>query len=89
MVSNVLVLILLGFITAYTKGYQVQVIVGGSYSSAFIFSWLINFMNVATILLAVEYGWVSLIPLGIGGSTGIVTSMYVYRKRKARCNDSQ
>ena len=87
MVSNVMLLILLGFTTAYTKGYQVQVIVGGSYISAYLFSWAINFVNVATILLAVEYGWASLIPLGLGGSTGIVTSMFVYRKRKARCND--
>ena len=83
-VSNVMVLLILGFITAYTKGYQVQVIVGGSYISAYLFSWAINFMNVATILLAVEYGWASLIPLGIGGSTGVVTAMYAYRNRKTK-----
>ena len=89
MANSMVLLLLLGFLTGYIKGFQVQVMVGGSYVLAFIFSWLITGINLATILLAVEYGWDSLIPLGIGGSCGVVLSMYVYRKRKARCNDSK
>ena len=74
-------LMLLGFLTGYIKGFQVQVMVGGSYVLAFIFSWFITAINLATILLAVEYGWDSLLPLGIGGSVGVVTSMYIYRNK--------
>lgn len=75
-------LLLLGFVTAYIKGYQTQVIVSGSYLSAFCFSWCITIMSVATILLAVEHGWGSIIPLGFGGALGVVLSMYMYRKDK-------
>ena len=75
-------LLLLGFVTAYIKGYQVQVVVSGSYIEAYLFSWFITATNIATILLAVENGWGSLIPLGVGGSAGVVLSMYVYRNRK-------
>ena len=74
-------LLILGFISAYIKGYQTQVVVSGTYVTAFIMSWLWSGVSLATILLSVENGWDSLIPLGLGGSMGVVLSMYIYRNK--------
>lgn len=76
-----MVLLLLGFISAFIKGYQTQTVVSGSYHMAFIMSWLWSATTLATVLLSVENGWASLLPLGIGGSVGVVLSMYIYRNK--------
>lgn len=68
------------FTYVFLKGFQHQNVIGGKYVSAFLVSYGMAVLEVATVSLIISNGWDSVIPVGTGAAFGIVTSMYVYRK---------
>lgn len=69
----------MSFCYVFIRGYQSQNMVGGRYQSAFITSYVVGAGEVTNIMLTTQVGWWSIIPLGIGGSFGVISCMYVYR----------
>jgi CHASE2 domain-containing sensor protein len=69
------------FIVVFLKGYQTQVIISGTYVAAFVISLMMGAAILTNTMFVIDYGWIGLIPLSLGGAFGIVCSMYIYRKR--------
>ena len=68
------------FFAVFLKGFQQQNVIGGYIRSAIGFSFLMACFDVAVIALVVDNGMWSVIPVGIGASFGIATSMVVFKK---------
>ena len=64
----------------FLKGFQHQNVIGGKYKAAFVVSYLMAIFEVAVVTFMVQNGWSSVIPVGTGAATGIVLSMWLYRK---------
>ncbi len=71
----------LSFTAVFLKGLQHQNVIGGKYLAAWATSMAMATFDVAVIGYIVQAGWASLIPVGFGASLGIVSSMYLYRKK--------
>lgn len=78
-VSVMALQLVLSFGYVFIRGYQNQNMVGGRYYSAFFTSYLVSGAEVTNIMLTTQVGWWSVVPLGIGGSFGVIACMYVYR----------
>ena len=59
---------------------QTKNIVGSYYKSAFITSWLMAIVSTVNVFIIVESGLLMIIPIGLGGSLGCITSMYYHNK---------
>lgn len=68
------------FGAVFLKGFQQQNVIGGYIRSAMVFSFLMACFDVAVIALVVDNGWWSVVPVGIGASLGIATSMITFKK---------
>lgn len=68
------------FLAVFFKGIQQQNVIGGRYISAAVISWVMAVFDVAVVSLIVVSGWISILPIGLGASAGIVFSMFIYRR---------
>lgn len=68
------------FVLVFLRGIQQQNVIHGNYIFAAITPFAIAAAEVATILWISAGGWLSVLPVGIGGSLGIVTSMIIHRR---------
>jgi len=73
---------LVTFGAVFLKGFQQQNVTAGLMKPAMVFAFLMACFDVAVIALVVGNGWWSVIPVGIGASLGIVTSMIIFKKFK-------
>ena len=71
----------INFVVVFLKGYQMQIIIHGSYLSAFIVSLAMGAAILTNTMFIIDFGWSGIVPLTLGGAFGIVCSMYIYRKR--------
>lgn len=69
----------IAFVNVYLKGIQTQNIVTGDYKSAFITSLGMGASNVLFIGLIASDPWASYIPVSLGASLGVASSMYYKR----------
>ena len=76
-----LLMFLANFAFIFLKSYQTQVVIGGHYLAAFCTSVLMSGTQVLTVTLIVSGGWTSVIPLALGGSLGVISAMFIYRKQ--------
>ncbi len=76
-----LLMFAVNFIIVFLRAYQTQVIIGGGYFIAFMISNCMGAAIIANTIFVIEVGWGGLVPLSLGGSFGVITSMYIYRKR--------
>lgn len=81
LIVDALLMFMASFGFIFLKSYQTQVIIGGHYAWAFFVSMLMSVTQVLTVTLIVTSGWASLPPLALGGSLGVVTAMFIYRKQ--------
>lgn len=79
-----LLMFMASFFFIFLKSYQTQVVVGGHYKQAFVISSLLSVVQVLTIILISTEGWVTLPPMALGGSLGVVSAMYLYRRQHKR-----
>lgn len=68
------------FCGIFLKGLQVQNITKGHYVAAILTSYSMAVTDVITVGLVAHNGWEMALPVGTGGSMGIVLSIYVHRK---------
>jgi hypothetical protein len=66
------------FLTVFFKGLQYKNVNGGHYKLVFINSYFMNAADVLTITLVVKGGWAIAITSGIGGSIGMILSMWLH-----------
>ncbi len=78
---------LVNFINIGLRVIQTKNIIGVYYKSAYVTSWLMSVVAVANIVIVTEDGYVMIIPIGLGGSLGCITSMYFHDKLMKRKND--
>lgn len=76
-----LLMFLANFAFIFLKSYQTQAVIGGQYIVAFCVSTLMSVTQVLTVTLIVTGGWISFPPLALGGSLGVISAMYLYRKQ--------
>ena len=69
------------FIIVFLRSYQTQVVIGGGYIVAFLISNCMGAAIIVNTMFIIDVGWGGLVPLSLGGSFGVVSSMYIYRKR--------
>lgn len=69
----------LSFATIFLKGLQTQTVIGSSIPLAGMVSVVCTVATVSSLLLLVDVGWSSLLPLCIGSALGIMCSMKFYR----------
>lgn len=81
MIVDALLMFVASFAFIFLKSYQTQVIIGGHFVQAFIVSTLMSVTQVLTVTLIVTGGWTTLPPLALGGSLGVISAMYIYRKQ--------
>lgn len=67
-------------IMVFLKGMQTQNVIHKNYKSAIIVSYLMAVADIAIIGLIVNGGWDMLLPIGTGGTLGIVCSMYMHAR---------
>lgn len=75
------------FLTVFLKGLQYKNVNGGHYRLVFINSYFMSAAEVLTITLVVKGGWVIAITSGIGGSIGMILSMWLHDKFIRRSNE--
>ncbi len=68
------------FFRVFLLVFQSQSVINGIYIWAAITPFLIAITEVSIVLLVVKEGWPSVPYVGIGGSIGAVSSMYVHRR---------
>lgn len=72
--------LLLSFFTIFLKGLQTQTVVSGSVMASGGVSVVCTIATASNLLLLVDTGWASLVPLCIGSSLGIMCSVVFYRR---------
>ena len=68
------------FLLVFLRGIQQQNVIHGHYLTAAITPFAIAAAEVAMILWVVDIGWPAVPYVGLGGSLGITSSMYVHKK---------
>ncbi len=68
------------FIIVFLRAYQTQVVIGGGYLIAFLISNCMGAAMIVNTMFIIDVGWDGLVPLSLGGSLGVVASMYIYRR---------
>lgn len=68
------------FLAAFVKTFQQRNIVQGHIKTAFVTSWIITALEIATIGFVVAEGWYILFSAGLGGAIGVVTAMKTHSK---------
>ncbi len=68
------------FSLSFVKTLQTRNIVLGHYWAAFITSWCITTLEVASIGFVVIGGWWVILSAGFGGSVGIVLAMRIHER---------
>jgi hypothetical protein len=66
------------FLRVFLMGFQSKNVVGNHYRTAFITSLAMGLMEVYVVVGIVDAGWSAAIPVCLGGSTGIVLSMWLH-----------
>lgn len=79
-----LLMFMANFAFIFLKSYQTQAVIGGQYLVAFGVSTLMSGTQVLTVTLIVSSGWVAFPPLALGGSLGVISAMYLYRKHNRK-----
>lgn len=72
--------VLTTFAAAFVKTFQQRNIIQGRIKTAFITSWLITALEIATIGFVVVEGWYILFSAGFGGAVGVVVAMHTHSK---------
>ncbi len=67
-------------VMVFLKGLQTQNVIHKNYKSAIIVSYAMAVADIALIGLIVNGGWDMLLPIGTGGTLGIVCSMYIHSR---------
>ncbi|CAK0759708.1 conserved hypothetical protein [Gammaproteobacteria bacterium] len=67
------------FFLVFLRAMQQQHVIGGNYLAATITPFFIAAAEVASVLLVVDRGWGSIPLVGLGGSMGVLSAMFVYR----------
>lgn len=70
---------LTAFAAAFVKTFQQRNIVFGHVKSAWVTSWIITALEIATIGFVVSEGWYILFSAGFGGATGVVLAMKAHK----------
>jgi hypothetical protein len=68
------------FLTVFLRVLQHKNVVGNHYKLAFMNSWLMACAEVLTISLIVKGGWVIAFTSGMGGSFGVILSMWLHNR---------
>lgn len=68
------------FSAAFVKTFQQRNIVQGRVKTAFLTSWVVTGLEIATIGFVVAEGWYILFSAGLGGAVGVVTAMLTHSK---------
>jgi hypothetical protein len=71
---------LASFVMVFLKGMQTQNVIHKNYKSAIVVSYAMAVADIAIISLIVSGGWDMLLPIGTGGTLGIVGSMYIHSR---------
>lgn len=75
---------LLSFLTTFSasfvKTFQQRNIVQGRFKTAFLTSWLVTALEIATIGFVVAKGWYVLFSAGAGGAIGVVVAMKMHSR---------
>ncbi len=66
------------FLTVFLKGLQHKNVNGGYYKLVFINTYFMAAAEVLTVTLVVKGGWYIAITSGIGGSVGMILSMWLH-----------
>ena len=77
---------LVSYGAVFLKGFQQQNVVNGYYKSAGFFGILMAVFEIAVISYVVKAGWSSVVPLGLGASLGVMSSMYIFNKFRRKNN---
>lgn len=75
---NSLVTAIIMFIKVFLMGFQSKNVVYNHYKTAFVTSLVMGVLEVAIITEVVAAGLWAMVPISIGGSLGIVCSMWVH-----------
>lgn len=70
---------IISFVTVFLKGIQTQTVVNGDFKLAFIISCVMSISTSLGVLILIDTGVISLIPISLGSSIGVILSMKVYR----------
>lgn len=70
--------LLASFVMVFLKGMQTQNIIHKNYKAAIVVSYLMAVADIALISLIVSGGWDMVLPIGTGGTLGIICSMYLH-----------
>jgi hypothetical protein len=75
-------LILLGasFIMVLLRGFQQQNVIHSYYYWAVLTTWGLSVAEVAMLLYVVKIGWEAVPYIGLGGSFGVVSAMYIHKR---------
>lgn len=68
------------FALVFLRAIQQLNVIGGHYVMAAITPFAIACAEVASVLLVVDTGWQSIPFVGIGGSIGVVSAMYLHKR---------
>jgi len=77
---HVIVLFAAMFLKVFLMGFQSKNVVGNHYRAAFLTSVFMGTSDVILITEVATSGWLSVIPVTLGGSFGIVSSMWTHNK---------
>lgn len=72
--------VLTTFAAAFVKTFQQRNIVNGHVKTAFVTSWAITGLEIATIGFVVSEGWYILFSAGFGGAVGVVAAMKMHKQ---------
>jgi hypothetical protein len=75
-----MILIFTSFILILARGLQQQNVVHGYYYWSVLTTWGLAVADVATLLYVVQIGWSSIPYIGLGGSMGVVSAMYIHKR---------
>ncbi len=84
MLLTYLVQFFISFGAVFLKGFQQQNVIAGYIKSAGLLSFVMACFDVAVIALVVKSGWISVIPIGLGASLGIMAAMILFKKVKEK-----
>lgn len=73
-------IILATFMLVFLRGIQQQNVIHGQYVLAGITPFAIATAEVASVLLVVDTGWSAIPLVGIGGSLGVMSAMFIHTR---------
>lgn len=90
-VTQFIFIAIAAFLRTTVHGWQTRNVTGLHYRAAFVTSWLMTAGDVIIVWTVSHKGWYVFLPLGIGGSLGVLTSMRLHDWffQLAKCNSDK